>query len=80
LRITTRALEICQEQGTGRVYLKDKGLAYKCDHCGGDPACVKECYPKANVYGEEDKGLRRLRGFQMKQRTEYGTSEEKRKQ
>jgi len=25
-------------------------LAYKCDYCGGDPACVKECVPSAIVF------------------------------
>ena len=27
-------------------------IAVKCDLCGGDPTCVKECYPGALVYKE----------------------------
>ena len=55
-----------------------EGKAFKCDYCGGDPACVKECLPGALVFKEEDRQLLRLRGLQMKQRSESGSSEEKR--
>jgi len=55
-----------------------EGLAYKCDYCDGDPACVKECDPGAIVYHDEEKQLRKLRGLQMKQRLEEGNPEEKR--
>ena len=36
----------------GMIELNDRGLAFKCDYCGGDPACVRECEPGALVYGE----------------------------
>ena len=64
----------------GMIEMDGDDLAYKCDYCGGDPACVKECEPKALVYQEEEKEMRRLRGLQMKQRMESGTPEEKRNQ
>ena len=45
----------------GMIEQDDQGLAYKCDYCDGDPACVKECYPEAIVYRAENKALRKLR-------------------
>ena len=62
----------------GMIETDDNGKAFKCDYCGGDPACVKECFPGALVFREEDKSLRKLRGLQMKQRSESGSCEEKR--
>ena len=44
------------------------GKAFKCDHCGGDPACVKECHFEALFYLEPDTEQRKLIGRQMKQR------------
>ena len=64
----------------GMIEQDDQGLAYKCDYCDGDPACVKECFPRAIVYQAEDKALRKQRGLHMKQRIESGSSEEKRHQ
>lgn len=64
----------------GMIWQEEGGLACKCDYCAGDPACVKECYPRALVYEEAEKELRRLRGLQMKQRVEGGSPEEKRHQ
>ncbi len=64
----------------GIIEQDTEGLAYKCDYCGGDPACVKECYPGAIVFQSEDKELRKLRGLQMKQRTASGSPSEKRHQ
>jgi len=64
----------------GMIEQDDQGLAYKCDYCDGDPACVKECYPEAIVYRAEDKAMRKLRGLQMKQRMEAATAGEKRRQ
>jgi Fe-S-cluster-containing hydrogenase component 2 len=29
---------------------QDRGRAFKCDHCGGDPECVRRCEPKALAY------------------------------
>jgi len=63
----------------GMIDIDDMGRAIKCDHCGGDPACVKECFPGALVFKKEDKTLRKLRGLQMKQRSQAGTGEEKRR-
>ncbi len=62
----------------GMIEIDDTGNAYKCDLCGGDPACVKECFPGALVFREEDKSLRKSRGLQMKQRSRSGSSKEKR--
>jgi Fe-S-cluster-containing hydrogenase component 2 len=54
------------------------GQAYKCDHCGGDPACVKECSFEALLYVEADGEALRRRGAQMKQRQADGSPEAKR--
>ena len=62
----------------GMIEQDAEGLAYKCDYCDGQPACIKECEPKAIVYQSEDKEIRKLRGLQMKQRSEGGDPEEKR--
>jgi len=64
----------------GMIEQDAEKLAYKCDYCDGDPACVKECAPGAIVFQAEDKQLRKLRGLQMKQRTEYPRPDEKRHQ
>ena len=64
----------------GMIEQDDEKLAFKCDYCGGDPACVKECEPGALVYPEVQKKVLKLRGFQMKQRIESGSPEEKRHQ
>jgi Fe-S-cluster-containing dehydrogenase component len=55
-----------------------QGKAFKCDLCGGDPACVKECRYEALVWAEPDSDLRRLRGLQMKQRSQDGAAPTKR--
>jgi Fe-S-cluster-containing dehydrogenase component len=54
-------------------------VAYKCDLCGGNPACVDECQFGALVFKQPDKIVRKLRGEQMKQRQSQGTPEEKRR-
>ena len=64
----------------GMIEQDAEGLAYKCDYCDGDPACIKECEPKAIVYQTEENEQRKLRGLQMKQRIESGSPEEKRHQ
>jgi len=56
-------------------HLNGDDLAYKCDYCGGDPACVKECEPGALVFQKEDKEMRRLRGRQIKQRSDASGAE-----
>ena len=38
--------EACPYHG---IFLTD-GVALKCDLCGGEPACVSVCYPKAIQY------------------------------
>lgn len=62
----------------GMIQQDAQSLAYKCDYCGGDPACVKECYPKALVFQVPDKELLGLRALQMKQRVKLGSPEDKR--
>ncbi|MDD2850651.1 MAG: 4Fe-4S dicluster domain-containing protein [Desulfuromonadaceae bacterium] len=54
------------------------GIAYKCDCCGGDPACVRECHADALLYAVGDSEQIRLKGAQMKYRTAVGTPAEKR--
>lgn len=53
-------------------------IAVKCDYCGGDPACVKECFPAALVFEEKTPELTKLKGLQMKQRSNNGSPAEKR--
>ena len=62
----------------GMIQQDPRGLAYKCDSCGGDPACVKECYPRAIVFEEGDKDLVRLRNLQMEATGNGASPEEKR--
>lgn len=64
----------------GMIEMNVEGLACKCDHCGGDPACVKECFPAALVYQEAEPALVKLKGAQMKNRAMEGSSWEKRDQ
>jgi len=64
----------------GMIQQNAQGRVYKCDYCGGDPACVKECYPGALVYLEADEELLKLRTSQMKQRIMSGFPETKRYQ
>jgi len=33
-------VQVCPEQA---IWMDGENNAYKCDFCGGDPACVKEC-------------------------------------
>lgn len=58
----------------------NQGRAYKCDACGGDPACVKECEPGALVYAAPDRDQRKIRGRQIKTRETIGTPRQKRQQ
>ena len=62
----------------GMIELDDENLAYKCDYCSGDPACIKECEPGAILYQEQEKKLHKLRGLQMKKRATGEDAEEKR--
>ena len=64
----------------GMIEMGAGDIAVKCDYCGGDPACVKECEPGAIVFVEGDKELRKSNGLQMKQRIETGSPAEKRHQ
>ena len=66
----------------GMIGQDENGIAYKCDYCGGDPACVKECYPGAIVYldRKSENGRQKQRLLQMKYRIESGSPEEKRYQ
>lgn len=62
----------------GMIELDAKNVAAKCDNCGGDPACVKECFPGALVFTEKTPELIKLKGMQMKQRANEGSPAEKR--
>jgi Fe-S-cluster-containing dehydrogenase component len=62
------------------IELEDNAVAVKCDTCGGDPACVKECFPGALVFQEKSTELVKLKGVQMKQRANQGSPEKKRTQ
>ena len=62
----------------GMIEQYSSGKAYKCDLCGGNPACVAECNFGALVFKEADKITRKLRGIQMRQRITEGTPEDKR--
>lgn len=64
----------------GMIEQDENEMAYKCDYCGGDPSCVKQCYFDALVFQEVDKDLRKIRGKQMKQRIQTGSPSEKRHQ
>ena len=64
----------------GMIELDEKKIAYKCDYCGGDPACVKECFPGALVFQEKAPELVKIKGLQMKQRSKKGSPAEKRDQ
>lgn len=57
----------------GMIEQYGSGKAYKCDLCGGDPACAAECHYGALVFKEADKISRRQRGIQMKQRIDEGS-------
>jgi carbon-monoxide dehydrogenase iron sulfur subunit len=64
----------------GMIEQHTSGIAYKCDLCGGTPACVAECHFGALIFKEPDTVSREMRGIQMKQRIEKGRPEEKRYQ
>jgi Fe-S-cluster-containing dehydrogenase component len=62
----------------GMIELDENNMAYKCDYCGGDPACVRECEPQALLFAEPDKEQRKQRAVHMKQRSDSGNPEQKR--
>ena len=64
----------------GMIEQYSSGKAFKCDLCGGSPACVIECNFGALLFKEPDKISRKLRGTQMKQRIEEGSPDKKRHQ
>jgi carbon-monoxide dehydrogenase iron sulfur subunit len=64
----------------GMIEQSESGQAYKCDLCGGTPACVSECEFGALVFMEPDSISRKLRGTQMKQRITEGSPAQKRHQ
>ncbi|MBT4290076.1 MAG: 4Fe-4S binding protein [Deltaproteobacteria bacterium] len=64
----------------GMILIGNDNIAFKCDYCDGDPACVKECEPKAIIFVEGDKELRKINGLQMKHRSKTGSPAEKRYQ
>jgi anaerobic carbon-monoxide dehydrogenase iron sulfur subunit len=64
----------------GMIDINEDKVAYKCDLCDGDPACVKECYSKAIVFEPADKDSLKIRALQMKEQIPTGDAEEKRYQ
>lgn len=50
----------------GMIEQYASGKAYKCDLCGGSPACVAECHFGALVFKEADRIALTLRAGQMK--------------
>lgn len=62
----------------GMIEQYASGKAYKCDLCGGSPACVAECHFGALVFKEADRIARTLRAGQMKHTIKTGTPGEKR--
>lgn len=63
----------------GMIEQDDSGIAYKCDLCGGDPACVKECHADALLFAPGDADLTSLKAAQMKCRTTTGSAGDKRR-
>ncbi len=64
----------------GMIEQDSSGKAFKCDLCGGSPACVAECEFGALLFKAPDKVSLKLRGQQMKQRISQGSPEQKRHQ
>ena len=62
----------------GMIELNADNLAYKCDYCGGEPACVEECYPGAIVFAEPDQEQKKIKALQMKHRSALSEAEKKR--
>lgn len=62
----------------GMIELNAKGIAYKCDLCGGDPVCAKHCEPGALTFEQVDGDLVRLKAAQMKTRSKTGSPADKR--
>jgi Fe-S-cluster-containing dehydrogenase component len=63
----------------GMIEQYESGIPFKCDLCGGTPACVGECNFGALVFKEVDKISRKLRSQQMKQRHTEGRPDQKRR-
>jgi len=63
----------------GMIEQYASGKAYKCDLCGGAPACVGECHFGALVFKEPDKVSLGCRKEQMRQRQQSGQPPEKRR-
>ena len=63
----------------GMIEQYASGIAYKCDLCGGAPACVAECHYGALVFKASDKITLKCRKEQMKQRSKSGQPVEKRR-
>lgn len=63
----------------GMIEQDSNGIAFKCDLCGGDPACVKECYADALQFMQSDSELLRQKAAQMKHRITIGSPCDKRR-
>ncbi len=62
----------------GMIEVNSDDIAFKCDYCGGEPACVEECYSGAIIYAYPDQKQKKERGFQMKHREKADAPETKR--
>jgi Fe-S-cluster-containing hydrogenase component 2 len=63
----------------GVIELDAQGCAAKCDTCAGDPACVRVCQPGALSFEVPNADLLRLKGAQMKTRSQTGSPSDKRR-
>jgi len=62
----------------GMMEQYDSGMPYKCDLCGGSPACVEECNFGALMFKESDTISKKQRAQQIKIRTQKGSPADKR--
>ncbi|SDO68201.1 4Fe-4S dicluster domain-containing protein [Desulforhopalus singaporensis] len=62
----------------GMIEIDNTGGVRKCDLCGGAPLCVEECFTKALVYCEPTADLAKLKGAQLRLRSQQGSPGEKR--
>ncbi len=62
----------------GMIELDARGVASKCDACGGDPACARVCPAGALVFESANAEWIRLKGAQMKTRTKTGSPSDRR--
>ncbi|HWP98010.1 MAG TPA: 4Fe-4S dicluster domain-containing protein [Syntrophomonadaceae bacterium] len=54
-------------------YNVQKGIAFKCDHCGGDPQCVKFCWTGAIEFLPQETAVEMKRNYFADQVLQEGT-------